>query len=660
MARSERHKTGGIDRINLRLAVFGIMMIAAFVALFSRLWFLQVLASDEYNKLAKENRVRFVQSEPPRGRILDRNGNVIVDNRMSLSVTVDRQVIDQRWERRKVLSRLSDVLEVDVESMRTRLEDSTVSPYKPVAVANDIPEKSAAVILENEEDFRYGVDVVQLPVRDYPEGDVAAHVLGYVNEISPDDLKSDHFKGLRPPYRPGDLVGKSGVEYTYDRFLRGTPQIDKVVVDSSGQVIVAKEMQEQEPGHDLKLSLDLEIQELTEEALEAGIMAARGAGHEAPAGAVTVLDPNTGGVVAMASYPSYDPSILADGITTKEFDSLGGKTPDDPDDDALLNRAIQGQRAPGSTFKVVTAGAAMSTGVADAYTTLDCNPSATFPPEGGPGSVVFNNWTSADFGVMGFPESLEVSCDTFYYQLGWNLEQAFGPPESVGGDGSERFQKYMRTAGFGHDTGVDLPNEQEGVVPDKKWCEENKDIGYCPDGWLPGYTVNMSIGQGDLIVTPMQMAVTFAGLVNGGQILEPRVAQSLIDDTQTVKEFEAPVAAKLPLDDTEMGVIREGLEDVVMGANGTGTSAFAGFPLADYPIAGKTGSAQRGESALDINDAWFISYGPADAPEYVISVYVELAGHGGESAAPIARQIWEGIFEGDEATDITLAQDNSG
>ena len=665
MSRSERQKSGGIDRINLRLAVFGVLMIAAFVALFSRLWFLQVLASDEYNKLAKENRVRFVETEPPRGRILDRDGNVIVDNRMSLSVTIDRQVIDQRWERRKVLSKLSDLLDVEVEDMRTRLEDATVSPYKPVAVANDIPEKSAVVILENLEDFRYGVDIEKLPVRDYPEGEVAAHVLGYVNEISPEDLKSDHFKGVRPPYRPGDLVGKSGIEYTYDRYLRGKPQLDKVVVDSSGQVIVDDTVQEQETGRDLVLSLDLDIQKLTEKALEAGIMAARGAGHEAPAGAVTIMDPETGGVVAMASYPSYEPAMLADGITTKEFDSLGGKTPDDPDDDALLNRAIQGQRAPGSTFKPITAGAAMATGIADPYTSLDCNPSATFPPEGGPGSVVFNNWTSADFGFMGFAESLEVSCDTFYYQLGWDLEQAFGV--SIGGDGSERFQKYMRTTGFGHDTGIDLSNELSGVVPDEAWCKEVfETYGGCGDGegnyvgWLPGYTVNMSIGQGDLTVTPMQMAVSYAALLNGGEVLEPRLAQSLREDAETVREFEAPVAAKLPLDETQMGVIREGLEDVVMGANGTATGAFAGFPLSEYPIAGKTGSAQRGESALDINDAWFVSYGPSEDPQYVISVYLELAGHGGESAAPIARQIWEGIFEGDKTTDITLAQDNSG
>jgi penicillin-binding protein 2 len=651
--------TPGIDRTKLRLAVLGALVLTAFVILFSRLWFLQVLASDEFQLLAKENRVRRVYSEPPRGRILDRNGVVLVDNRKSLAVTVDRELLDRPRRASRVLKRLSELLDTPVSEFRARLKDVTVSPYKPIAIANDVPERAVYVINDNQEDFPR-VDVERLPVRVYPQGQIAAHVLGYVGEISREQLESEDFKDVTPSYVAGDIVGKSGVEYSYDRYLRGSPAINKVIVNSADDVIDRALIQEEQSGRDLHLSLDVRIQRLTERSLASGIAAARGR-YFAPAGAVVVMDTTTGGVVAMASYPTYDPAILADGITTKEFNALGHATTDDPDDDVLLNRALQAQRQPGSTFKVVTAGAAMATGVADAYTQLECPGSKIYPPEGGPGSVEFNNWTSFNFGYLSFPESLEVSCNTFYYELGWRMEDAYGASE---GDQTERFQKYARTAGFDHETGIDLPNEAEGRVPDDAWCEANEGIGYCPEGWYPGYTINMAIGQGDLIVTPTQMAVTYAAIANGGQVVRPRIgwklarADELGGEERVVREFEPAVAETLPLDDAELDAIQDGLASVVSGVNGTATGAFAGFPTGEYPIAGKTGTAELAETEL--NDAWFISYGPTDVPQYVIAVYVEKAGHGGESAAPIAREVWEGIFELDTETDVQLGQDASG
>jgi penicillin-binding protein 2 len=657
-----QRKQDVMDRVVLRLAIFGVIMIAAFVALFSRLWFLQVLAAGDYRELAKENRVRFVHSEPPRGRILDSNGEVLVENRRSLAVTMDRQVLDRAWERRNVVKRLSELLEVTPKLINERLNDGTVSPYKPVSVVNDVGEAEAAYIDENSEDFP-GVDIEELPVRRYPQGDAGSHILGYVNEISPDQLESSHFKGVRPPYAPGDIVGHSGLEYSYDKYLRGKPRIDKVIVNSAGEPIGEKTTQDEQPGYDLVTSIDARVQKVTENALEDGIMAARGAGYQAPSGAVVVMDPRNGDIRAMASFPDYDPRILADGITTKEYDSLGAKTPNDPYDDALLNRPIQAQRQPGSTYKIVTAGAALSTGVAGAYDAIECPGSSVYPPQGGPGSVIFNNWTSAYNGFIGFPTSLEISCDTFYYELGWRMETSFGPLDQLGGDGTERFQKYARRTGFDHETGIDLPNEAEGRVPDMQWCRDNADIGYCPDGWLPGYTVNMSIGQGDLVVTPIQMAVAYSAIANGGTVYKPQLGQALArSDTagelQVEKAFGDREAGKLPLDATELGVIRDGLELVIQGSEGTAAGAFAGFPLDEYPIAGKTGTAELGETAL--NDAWFVAYGPSDDPEYVVAVFLERAGHGGESAAPIARQIYEGIFGLDQTTDVRLGSDFSG
>jgi penicillin-binding protein 2 len=351
--------------------------------------------------------------------------------------------------------------------------------------------------------------------------------------------------------------------------------------------------------------------------------------------------------------------MLADGMSFKEQDILEGNTPNDPADDALVNRVTQSAIPPGSTFKPVTAGAAMSTGVASATEYISCPGVYEYR------DVAFPNWTSADFGAVDLSRSLEISCDTYYYELGARLEERFGPPESAGGDGSERFQRYMRLAGFGHETGIDLA-EEEGRVPDQEWCEDfNRETNglYCRDGWLPGYTINMSIGQGDLIVSPLQMAVTYAAIANGGEVLEPRVGMQVArtdgetGDREVLREIKTSVTARLPLDDITMAEMHQGLEDVVSGASGTATSAFAGFPLDRYPIAGKTGTAQIGES--DKNFAWFLSYAPANDPQYVIGAYIERAGHGGESAAPVVRQIYEGIFGVDENTDVQLGSDSS-
>ena len=659
-------KETGLERARIRLAVFAALSVALFVALFARLWFLQVLAVSDYQRVAKNNRVRLVESEPERGRILDRNHKVLVDNRLSVAVTVDRQVVDTRRERRRTLRYLAKILDEKKKDLRARLLDTTVSPYKPVAVANDVSVRDRNLVLEHKTQYP-GIDADTLPVRLYPRGVLASQILGYVNEITEDQLDSDHFKGAKPRYHAGDIVGQAGLEYTYDRLLRGTPEVNKVVVDSDGNVVSSTRRQEQRPGQDLILSLDAKVQRLTERALEQGLTAARSL-YEAPAGGAVVMDPNNGQVLAMASYPTYNPSMLADGITTKEFDSLGQATPDVNEDDKLLNRPIQGGFPPGSTFKLVTAGAAMWSGVADPYTYIDCPGAAIYPPDEGPGSVVFNNWTSADFGAIGFPTSLEISCDTFYYELGWRMEQAFGPPSSAGGDGTERFQRYMRMTGFGHDTGIDLPNEFDGRVPDERWCDEVNeatDGELCASGWLPGYTINMSIGQGDLLVTPLQMAVAYAAVANGGDVLQPRLAMALGrsetgGEEEITREFEPKVVRRLPLDETELAPLRQGLVDVISGDQGTATSAFAGYPQHRYPIAGKTGTAQIGLVESGLNYAWFTSYAPADDPRYVVVVYLEKAGHGGESAAPVARQIYEGLFGIDKKADVRLGQDESG
>lgn len=643
----------GMDRVLLRLAVLGVLIVVAFVALFSRLWFLQVLASDDYTDLAQENRIRFVYSEPSRGRILDRNNKVLVQNRLSLAVTVDRQIVDEPGERYQTLRRLSKLLEVSRKDLRDALNDITVSPYKPVAVAYDVNMNAANTIKENGEDYP-GVYVERLPVREYPEGNIAAQFLGYVGEITEPDLESSYFKEAKPAYRAGDIIGRSGLERSYDRYLRGTPSIRKVIVNSASNVIRSDEVQEEVPGKDLMLSIDARIQKLTEDALESGIQVARGAGYLAPWGAAVVMDPNNGQVIASASNPTFDPAILADGFSNKDKKLLEGGTPDDDIDDANLNRVTQAGGPPGSAFKVVTAAAAIVNGIIGPYDTLECMPSFPY----GLNDEAFNNWTSINMGFMSMAESLEVSCDTYYYQLGAMMEDRWG---AGNGDGTERFQDYMRKVGFDAPTGIDLPGESGGNVADKEWldqyCDEVGGVG-CEYGWLPGYTVNMAIGQGDLVVTPLQMATFYSAIVNGGKIFEPRIGMSVLEDDEDVKAIKSKVTGDLGLDATILDVMRTGLEDVISGDEGTGGTAFAGFPLDQINVAGKTGTAEIGEEGSDRNFAWFASYAPADDPEYVVIVCLYQAGHGGESAAPVARQIYEGIYNLDEETTVTLGTDS--
>lgn len=711
-----------IDRLKLRLAVLGVLIVAAFVTLYSRLWFLQVLAADDFEQLAKQNRARLVYSEPPRGRILDRNGYILVDNRSTTVVTVDREIVETPVKKRAVFDRLSELLEIPVKELDARLADVTVSPYKPVVVATDVPLRAVARISENPENF-VGVHVETRPVRFYPQGPWAAQILGYVGEITDTQLKSDYFRSARPKYLPGDIVGRAGLELTYDRELRGKPAITQVVVNSSNKVVDSRPVQDSEPGRDLITAVDVRIQRISEQALASGIQANREAGFRATDAAVVVLDPNDGGVVAMASYPTYDPKILADGLQTTEYQALGHKTPDKNEDDALINRAIGVAYSPGSTFKIPTAMAAMGLGVADTSTYLPCPPSITKGE--GTGAVTFPNWSPTDYGSMGFARSLEVSCDTFYYELGWQLEERWG---ASNGDGSEKFQGFLRDIGFDEPTGIDLPGEIGGTIPDEDWldelCAAIKSEG-CTYGWLPGYTVNMSIGQGDVITTPLQMAMNYASVVNGGKIIRPHVAdyfgkpeaplttveeplptleplaevtaspslsfspspspstistvspspsptaafstepetgreaRTSLEEEKVIKRIKPKVLARVPLSEEELAVLEQGLQDVVMGDEGTAAGAFSGFPLDRYPIAGKTGTAQIGET--EFNRAWFVAYAPADDPQYVIAVYMNYAGHGGTSAAPVAREIFEGIFGIDQSTDdVSLGSDQSG
>jgi penicillin-binding protein 2 len=640
----EHKRSRTIDSTKIRLSVFAMVLVGCFVALYSRLWYLQVLASDEFKREAKNNRVRQVQSEPPRGRILDRQGNVLVDNKRSLAIALERDLLEsppRKWT--VVLLRLAQHLDLDIQDMYKELDNVTISPFKPLPVAYDVPEEKIAYIEEHPEKFP-GVVYDTLWSRKVIRGHMAPHILGYTNEISEDELNSREWKG----YDLGDIIGKAGVERTFDEYLRGIPRRERVVVDAANDPISdLKVVQEESPGADVRLTIAPRIQLTTQAALASGVLGARGE-REAPSGAAVVMDPNTGEVLGMASFPTYDATVTENGYTTKEYLKLGGETPKDPSDDSLINRPIQAPLPPGSTFKAITAAAALSLDVVGAYDYVGCPATSVLPP--GPGGYPFPN-NSGDRGSLGFVEALEVSCNTFFYQLGWRMEDRFGP---LNGDGTLMFQRFARSIGMGHVTGIDLPYESPGVVPDPKTCRERKT---CPDGWLPGYSINMAVGQGDLLATPLQMAVAFGALANGGNVLEPQIAKEVVrtgvdGGEEVVKEFPPNIKTTINLEPEEYAVIRQGLQEVTGGGLGTANDAFVGFPVS---VAGKTGTAQVGEAILDVSHSWFVSYAPAEDPQYVVAVYVEKGGIGGEVAAPIAREIYEGIFlEGDRDASVSI------
>ena len=646
----EHKRSRTIDPKKVRLSVLALLVIASFVALYSRLWYLQVLAVDELNSVARNNRVRLVEYEPPRGRILDRWGRPLVENVRTLAVSLKRELVEGDPLRKSlILIRLATLLKVDLGDMWSRLRDATVSPYRPIPVAYDVPEAKAVFIEEHNQLFPPGVVIEKVWKRKVVRGTIAPHVLGYTNEIGPDELKDREWKG----YNLGDIIGKAGVERSFDQFLRGEPRVERVVVDSAGDSISPpRAVKEEEAGSSVKLTIHPKIQRIVQSALGSGVQAARGAGYAGRSGAAVVLDPNNGDVLAMASYPSYDAKILANGYTDKDARLLGAATPNDPSDDALTNRPIQGPLPPGSTFKAITTAAALELDVVEPYEYVGCP--GTFVP--GDSGTPFYNWTSVDKPAMDIPTALEWSCNTVFFNLGWRMESRWGP---VAGDGTLRFQRYARSMGFGHETGIELPYEHDGLVPDPTICDI-KGLDYCPETgeYLAGYTVNMAVGQGDLLTTPLQMAVSYAAIANGGRVMEPRIVseltQTISGKEETVKEFPPVVVEELGLDDTELSVIRQGLYAVVRGNSGTARDAFGGFGV---PVAGKTGTAQVGES--DASHAWFISYAPATDPQYVTAVYVEQAGHGGETAAPVAREIYEGIFNGDFNTSVSLGSDDS-
>lgn len=633
-------------RAGTRVKVLAAIVAMMFAALTTRLWFLQVLASADAQRAAESNAVRLVDVPAPRGRILDEHGRVLVKNRPSLVVTMNREEAGSQKE--EILFELSRLLDIPADVLGHRLDDPTYYVFNPIPIATDVSRRVAFYLKEHDSEFP-GVDVVQQPVRTYPEGSLAAHVLGYLGQISQDKLDDPAFAG----YQPGDTVGIAGIESVYEHDLAGTDGVVKYRVNSTGRNLGEIGQLDPTPGDDVELTLDARIQKLVETSLVNGMDAAHGVFDPASgihlranAGAVVVLDPTTGAIQALTSYPTFQPSLFTRSISTEEFDRrFNTANTGYP----LVDRAIQGQYPPGSTYKPMVALSALQREIVTMSQSYDCPSSYTAPynvddPQAT--RYVFNNWTTADLGPMNLARALSVSCDTVFYPMGyryWDLYYV-NPDEAAHGVTShEPLQHDLGALGFGQVTNVDLPYEQDGRVPSAEWksaMHEQYPKGF-PDGqWYPGDFILMTIGQGDTLVTPLQLAVAYGALQNDGRMCVPHLLDRVISPSgDVVRTGEPNCRRQLPFDEKYLAYVRNALVNVPR--TGTARQAFLGFPFGQVWVAGKTGTA---EVTNRQDYSWFAAMTSANGESHVIVALIEQGGHGSTTAAPIVRNIIEGIY----------------
>ena len=613
-------------QLALRVAIIGGIALALFAVVFFRLWYLQVLSGDKYETEANSNQVRKIKVQAPRGEIVDREGRVLVNNRTGLAVRVTPDELpEDDGERREVYNRLGRVLGRDSERIEKSVEDQLkVLPFSPATVRQDVPQELVFYLFENQEDFP-GVTVEQVFLREYPHRQVGAHLFGTVGEITKEQQDDTRYRGVAL----GDRVGQSGIEYQYDRFLRGRNGAKEVQVDALGNLRGQLRNVRPEQGRQLRLSVDLDVQRVGQRAL---------AGAK---GAFAVMNVNNGEVLALGSSPSFDPNVFAKVIRKRDLDRLYSKDNGEP----ILNRAIQSGYPTGSTFKLITATAALQGGLI----TPD-----TVAVDGGSlkvGNVVFRNAGNVSHGAVALRRALSVSSDVFFYRLG---QEANGS-----GDGL-LIQKWARQLGLGRRTGIDLPNEAPGLIPTPRWrndgfaefrrcvskrkpTPEQISLGRCgfqDRPWSVGDNVNLSVGQGDLQADPLQMAVAYGAIANGGRIVRPRLGQRIERSSGRVQQvLEAPSSRKLGIRSEYRQAILDGLRSAASEPGGTSAPVFQGFTV---PVAGKTGTAEKGAGRED--QSWYVALAPYPDPKYVVAVTFESGGFGAETAAPAARQILSELF----------------
>ncbi len=614
----------------VRLTILLVVVACLFAALFARLWFLQVMNAPKAQAAAQNNGIRLVYTDAPRGVIEDRNGNILVGNVNEPVIEVSQLVANQNPG---MVTRLAPLLGMTVPQLKKAIHNLQYSPYVPVPVMPNATPEQILYIQENQSLFP-GVQATTMSIRTYTAmGKAAANLVGYVGQI--DQAQYQRLKSQG--YQPGDQIGLAGVEAEYEALLRGTPGIQRLQVDSRGNVLTTLSSTRPVAGDTLRLSIDGNIQMLAATALQQGMAAARqtydkvsGRNFTAPAGSAVVEDPRNGQIIALATNPTYDPSQFVGGISQSNYQALLNN-PTDP----LLDRTIQGQYAPGSTFKLITATAGLQYGLISPTSYFNDTGSITI------GNFVAHNDNGAAYGEINLPTAITKSSDNYFNTIGLNLwyeRSRFG---------DDALQTVAKEYGLASATGIALPNEASGKIPTPasyiKDHQQHPNV-FTQAQWFPGNSDQLAIGQDEVLVTPLQLANAYAAFANGGNVLVPQLvvdaenpASSHVDRT-----FPAKVTNKIALQPDWRAAMIQGFTGVVNNPNGTAYGVFAHTPLAAMNIAGKTGTAQV--NAPRQNTSVFTSFAPADNPRFVVDAFIEDAGYGASVAAPVVREIYDGLF----------------
>ncbi len=656
-------------RSRLNLVIVQALIISLMLALTGRLFYLQVAAGLKYQDAALSIQSRDVVNPAIRGAIVDSSGIPLAMDRPGMVISVDRSIVDKLPdEGSAVIARVAKLVGKSPESVyiSTRLcgEIKTTqnlgcwkgTRFQPIPVTRTATKEQALKVLENSDLFP-GITALSVPVRSYPSmaGENAAHVLGYVGSVSEDDLLDSDKSYFRE-----ETIGKDGLEFQYDEYLRGRAGIKTVIVDRKESVTKQAISTQPVSGFNLVTNLDARLQAATETALQSSVLRAKSLGGRADGGAAIVMDVNSGKILALASYPTYDPNIWQVGLTQKQANNLFSESSGVP----ALNRPLQGMYAPASTFKSVSVVAAMNAGY---------NMNATYkcPAKVLIGNRDFANFESKSQGTISMKRAIAVSCDTIWYQIAydeWVRDGGLFPKSGL----NDYFFTAARGFGIGKITGIDLPSEASGRLPDRAWKEriyaENKDFycnfktrakksdltpflievarENCLDGNIlrAGDAVNFSIGQGDTLLTPIQMTQLYAAIANGGTIYKPQVARAIVKPNgDIVKEFLPEVVATNVLSKKSTKFLHEALRAVV--TEGTAAGAFPAFPVA---VSGKTGTAEdkgrNKDGSAKADTAWFASFAPADNPKYVVVMVVSQGGFGSSISAVGAKDIWTALF----------------
>jgi penicillin-binding protein 2 len=627
-----------------RIGILGALALAAFGVLFLRLWSLQVLSSDRYLEAAQNNQVRALPLEAPRGSIFDRNGHPLVTNKPGTAVRV--WVADLPRKRRyQELKELSAVLGVPLPQVLATIERKQKrDPLTPVTIKENVPGDEVMYILERRSRFP-GVFVDDTSLRHYPQGVLASQLVGHVGEV--DDLQLKE----RDDVRLGEKIGQSGVEAAFDRYLRGRMGSAQLRVDSLGRPTSdIEQTAPATPGLSVRLTLDIPLQRAAEQALEYGIQQTQVVHKNwyANGGAIVALDPRDGAIRALASHPEYDPRVYTDERTPKALKALTDDDVAEARNFPSLNRALVGRYPPGSTFKPVTALAAIQEGLMHPYYARGCPPSYSVNKEGT--TIVdqtFKNWNYPEGGGrMTLPVALAASCDTYFYELGhqfYNLPSDRGQP----------LQKWARHFGFGQPSGVEVGPEEPGLLPTIKWRHETFTKEDYPNTWQvdrlwkPGDSIQLAIGQKDLAVTPIQMARFYAMIANNGKLVTPHLLQQVEQGDPTspvVLRRHIPAAARdAGVSESALYAVRQGLYEATHESYGTSVGVFGAFEI---PVAGKTGTAEKlsQQHGRMLDQSWWCGYGPADDAELVVCAVIENGGFGAEAAAPAALKVFEKYF----------------